>query len=149
MNSNILSGVSAPVAGDEVGDRDFNDARYIQDTGDSSLTGNLTISDPDEALTVIRTVAGGPVASFAVDSNVLTTNICVAFNADDDANAVRTYGEICVEIVDNVAASLDAKMIFLLQEAGSLVPLATLRQDPANGGGLMEVTATAALYSDL
>ena len=149
MNGNVLSNPLDPVSGTQVGDRDFNDGRYVNVDGDS-MTSNLTITEPAaEALTVIRTASGGPVASFAVDSNVLTTNICVAFNADDDANAVRTYGEICVEIVDNVAASLDAKMIFLLQEAGSLVPLATLRQDPANGGGLMEVTATAALYSDL
>ncbi|KKN12951.1 hypothetical protein LCGC14_1011350, partial [marine sediment metagenome] len=150
MNGNVFSNPLAPVSGTQVGDRDFNDARYVNVTGDA-MTGALTITDTGEALTVTRTTEGtGTVAAFRIDEGDIGTDICITFRADDSVGTIQTYGKICVEIVDNVAASLDAKMIFLLQEAGGLVPLATLRQNPEpEGGGLMEVTATAALYSDL
>lgn len=150
MNGNILFGPLDPVSGTQVGDRDFNDARYIQDTGSPSIAGNLTITDTGEALTVTRTTEGtGTVAAFRIDEGDIGTDICITFRADDSVGTIQTYGKICTEIVDNVAASLDAKMEFKLQEAGTLETLATLRQDPAGTGGLLEVTATAALYSDL
>lgn len=151
MNDNVLFGVANPSggsAGSQVGDQDFNDARYVNITGDN-MTSNLEITDVGEALTLVRTGTEGSVASFAVDLNTPGTEICIQFKADNDLNASIRYGEICVEITDNSNGSEDAKMNFNLLEAGGIATLATLEQDPAGTGGLMTVTATAALYSDL
>ena len=41
LNGNTLSGVADPVLGDEVGDRDFNDGRYLERDGSGTITGVL------------------------------------------------------------------------------------------------------------
>ena len=139
---NTLTNIADPSNDAGVGDRLFNDGRYVNVVGDS-MTGALSITDTGEALTVTRTTVG-TVASFALDTNVLTSDICIAFNADDSLNAVRTYGQLCVEIVDNVSTTLDAKMEFKLQLNNVLTPVASI-----DNTGLYSGTATAALYSDL
>lgn len=42
LNSNTLKGLNPPTAGDEVGDRNYNDARYVNVTGDT-MSGELDV----------------------------------------------------------------------------------------------------------
>ena len=46
LGGNVLSNVADPTAGDEVGDRDYNDGRYVQRDGSNTITGNILPDNP-------------------------------------------------------------------------------------------------------
>jgi len=144
MNDNALSNPLDPVDDTGVGDRGFNDARYVNVDGDT-MSGNLLMNNAGEALTVRRTTAGAAMSVRLNKASVVTDDICINFTLKDDATAFVNYGSLCTEIVDDSAGFTEGKMVFKLQDgAGSLSTAAILNAD-----GIMEVTATAALYSDL
>jgi len=81
LNSSTLKGVSLPTAGDEVGDRNYNDSRYVNITGDV-MSGSLDVP----AITTLSTSTG---------------NLSVAADADIDG---RIFGNDGFILTGNIIA---------------------------------------------
>lgn len=118
LEANVLYNISDPTTGNQVGDRDYNDARYaIGATGDfvavtgDTMTGDLLVDFADPTVIVDRDTQGGGTAMYYARTNgTLHGAFGLLSTLTDDTYLVAYDGSLRIDARNTGAASGDIVM---------------------------------------